>query len=246
MSRLSPQSVTAVVMAGGKGTRLRPFTTVLPKPLVPIGDMSILDIVLTRLAAFGFKEVVISTGYLAELIMAVAGDGKKYGLSIRYSHEDAPMGTAGALSLIGNLSETVVVLNGDLLTTLNFHDLLDCHAREEADVTIATYRRSVKIDFGVVEADERGHFRNFSEKPVYDMDVSMGVNVLSGEALRQVEAGKYLDMPDLILRTQSAGGKVFCFTSDCYWLDIGRIDDYGTAQEEFEERREEFLGGKLD
>jgi NDP-sugar pyrophosphorylase family protein len=244
MMDLPAKSVTAIVMAGGKGTRLRPFTTVLPKPLVPIGDMSIIEIVLRRLAAFGFENVVVSTGYLAELIMAVAGDGSKYGLNVEYSHEAEPLGTAGALGLIDNSSDPVMVLNGDLLTTLNFQELLNCHSQMQADVTIATHRREVKIDFGVVEADRDGNFISFAEKPTYNMDVSMGVNVLSRKALEQVKPGVYLDMPDLILETKATGGKVYCFNSDCYWLDIGRVDDYGVAQDEFEDRREEFLGCK--
>lgn len=235
-------STQVVLMAGGKGTRLRPFTAVLPKPLVPLGDMPIIEVLLRRLGTFSFRNITISTGYLAELIQAVCGDGSKYGVNIDYVREESPLGTAGALSLVNEMSDPVLVMNGDLLTTLNFEALVDYHVAQEADVTIATYARDVRIDFGVVEVDDNGAFVGFKEKPTYAMDVSMGVNVLSPRALALIDGEDYLDMPTLILKVRDSGGKVACYKEDCYWLDIGRLDDYSIAQQEFEEKADMFLG----
>lgn len=229
-------------MAGGKGTRLRPFTAVLPKPLVPLGDRPIIEILLRRLATFGIEDVVVSTGYLAELIMAVCGDGSRFGMKIQYSREEAPMGTAGALGLMSGLTDPVLVMNGDLLTTLNFANLLAFHEATKADVTIGTYRREVKIDFGVVDTDAAGNFAGFREKPTYQLDVSMGVNVLSKRALDHIERGVYLDMPNLILKVRSGGGKISCYREDCFWLDIGRMDDYAAAQDQYQANEGAFLG----
>ncbi len=233
---------TVVILAGGKGTRLKPFTVVLPKPLVPLGDMAVLEVLLRRLSRLGFHDVVISTGHLAELIMAVAGDGSRFGLEVRYSHEEKALGTAGPLALIEDHSDTIIVMNGDLLTTLNFSKMIQFHDAENADVTIGIYRRNVKIDFGVVETADSGDFIGFTEKPTYEMNVSMGVNILSRQALARISCGQNMDMPDLILNVRDSGGKVSCFSDECYWLDIGRVDDYAIAQESFEEHRKAFLG----
>lgn len=232
----------AVILAGGKGTRLKPFTAALPKPLVPLGDMSILEILLTRLGRLGVQEAIISTGHLAGLIRAVAGDGARFGVSISYSHEDSPLGTAGPLGLMEGLTEPTIVMNGDLLTTLDFRRLIAFHERKKADVTIATYVRNLTIDFGVVDQNKNGEFLGFKEKPKYDLNVSMGVNVLSSAAISRIGVGEYLDMPDLITRVASTGGRVCCYQEDCFWLDIGRVDDYALAQVEFEREQAKFLG----
>ena len=143
------QGIKTVILAGGKGTRLRPLTTVFPKPLVPLGDKPILEILLRQLEKSGLRDITICTGYLEELIMAVCGDGKKFGVTIRYSREDTPLGTAGPLGVLKAPSDPVLVMNGDLLTTLDFGKMLDFHHEENADITIAVYKREVKIDFGV-------------------------------------------------------------------------------------------------
>jgi NDP-sugar pyrophosphorylase family protein len=233
----------AVILAGGKGTRLRPLTAVFPKPLVPLGNRPIIEILLTRLANCGFQEVTLSTGYLAELIMAVCGDGSKYGLNITYSSEEEPLGTAAPLSLMRELTDPVIVMNGDLLTTLSFDKMLEFHNSEGADITIGCFKRDVNIDFGVVESNDRNEFVGFREKPTYHFEVSMGVNVISQAAREFIKPNQYLDMPDLILKVHQNGGKVSCYREDCYWLDIGRMDDYALAQEEFVENESKFLGG---
>jgi len=234
--------VRAIILAGGKGTRLRPLTAVFPKPLVPLGDRPILEILLSRLSKFGFKKVTLCTGYLAEMIQVVCGDGSRFGLEIEYSREEEPLGTVGPLTLLEDLTDPVIVMNGDLLTTLHFDKMLEFHEEEGADITIAAYRRDVKIDFGVILTDDLGNFMGFKEKPTFHFEVSMGVNVLSKEVIKSIAKGKYMDMPDLILKVHEQGGKVSCYREPgCFWLDIGRMDDYALAQEEFEKNRQMFL-----
>lgn len=242
MSDQSRTHVRAVVLAGGRGTRLKPLTAVFPKPLVPLGDKPIIEIVLRRLANLGFQDVTLCTGYLPELIMAVCGDGAKFGLNIEYSHEDVRLGTAGPLAGVERLTDPFIVLNGDLLTTLNFNAMLDDHTRYNADITVGVYRRDVKIDFGVVQTGPQDKFIGFQEKPTYHFEVSMGVNVISASVMEHVRPGEYLDMPDLIMRVHDSGGKIHCYREDCYWLDIGRMDDYALAQEEYAENENRFLG----
>lgn len=234
-------NVSTLLLAGGKGTRLRPLTAVFPKPLVPLGDKPIIEILLRQLANSGFKKVTLSTGYLGELIIAVCGNGEKFGLEIDYVGEDEPLGTAGPLSLINTESDPVLVMNGDLLTTLSFPKMLESHVEAKADATIALFRRDVSIDFGVIDSNDNGLFEGYREKPVFHFEVSMGIYILSRDVYKSVEPGKYLDMPDLIKRTHANGGRVNCYREDCRWLDIGRMDDYALAQEEFSNNESLFL-----
>ena len=236
------ENVRVVILAGGKGTRLRPLTAVFPKPLVPLGERPVLEILLKRLMLAGFKKVTICTGYLSELIMAVCGDGAKYGLEIDYSKEDAPLGTAGPLGLLSDLSDPVIVMNGDLLTTLDFIGMLHYHSNTGADFTLAVYPREVKIDFGVIEMSEAGVFSGYREKPTYHFDVSMGINIVGRKALGLIEPGTYLDMPDLVLETHRSGGKVSCYREQCYWLDIGRYGRLRAGAGAFREEPGELFG----
>lgn len=242
MSDTSRQDVRAVVLAGGRGTRLKPLTAVFPKPLVPLGDKPILEILLRRLANLGFKDVTLCTGHLPGLIRAVCEDGAKFGLNLEYAHEDVRLGTAGPLAGVRRLTDPFIVMNGDLLTTLNFNTMLDYHARQNADITVGVYRRDVKIDFGVVQTDSKDEFIGFQEKPTHHFEVSMGVNVIGLPVLEHVRPGEYFDMPDLIMRVHGCGGKISCYREDCYWLDIGRMDDYALAQEEYAANEKMFLG----
>jgi NDP-mannose synthase len=235
--------VRTVILAGGKGTRLRPLTAVFPKPLVPLGDKPVIEILLRRLAAFGLRDVTLCLGYLGELIQAVCGDGSKFGLRIDYVKEEQPLGTAGALSIIPNLTDPVVVLNGDLLTTLDFGRMLQFHYDEQADFTVGVFRRDVKIDFGVIDFKENGQFDGYREKPTFHFDVSMGVNVIGRTAINHVSLGQRLDMPDLVLKVHRGGGRVKCYRESCQWLDIGRMDDYAKAQDEFTQNESAFLQG---
>jgi NDP-sugar pyrophosphorylase family protein len=234
--------VRAVVLAGGRGTRLRPLTTIFPKPLVPLGDKPVLEILLRRLAAHDVRQVTLSTGYLSELLMAVVGDGGKYGVQVSYCQEEQPLGTAGPLALIRNeLTSPFLVMNGDLLTSLSFSKLLEHHHQTGADATVAVFRRDVKIDFGVIESSADGHFEGYREKPTYHFEVSMGVYAMNPSVLKHVPDGQHFDMPDLITRIHASGGRVACYREDCFWLDIGRMDDYATAQDQFEKNQGMFL-----
>lgn len=232
----------AVILAGGKGTRLRPYTNSFPKPLMPIGDLPILEIVLRQLSAAGFRDILITTGHLAEMLRLFCGDGSRWGLRIEYSHEEEPLGTAGPLAqLASDLDDHFLVMNGDLLTTMNYRRAFEAHIARGVLASISVYRREVKVDFGVIEQDPPGYLGRYVEKPTISFDVSMGINVLSRGVLRFMEPGKRLDMPDLVTRIVAAQEKVACYREDCYWLDIGRADDYEIATAEFERRRGEFL-----
>jgi len=236
----------AVLLAGGKGTRLRPFTHVFPKPLMPLGDsdpMPIIEVVLRQLARSGFRDVTIITGYLTELIEAFCGTGKRFGTRITYRREVSPLGTAGGLTLIDRPDEPVLVLNGDILTTLDFAAMHAFHIDRGAAATIASYPREVKIDFGVLEFGDDPHvLAGYREKPEFSFQVSMGLYVLNPEAWDHLTPGRALPMPDLLEAMRGDGKPVHCFRQPCYWLDIGRHDDYATANEVFVARRAEFLG----
>ena len=239
----------AILLAGGKGTRLRPYTAVLPKPLMPIGEVDplpIMEVVLRQLARFGFDEVTVITGYLTELIEAFFGDGRKFGTRITYQREVTPLGTAGGLALLDRPDESVLVINGDILTTLDFAEMYRFHVDRKASATIASYPREVKIDFGVLEFGDDPHIlTGYREKPEFSFQVSMGLYILSPLAWDYLEAGQTLQMPDLLETIRGAGQPVLCFKQPCYWLDIGRHDDYATANEVFEARRKSFLGDGL-
>jgi NDP-sugar pyrophosphorylase family protein len=231
----------AVILAGGQGTRLRPYTAVLPKPLMPIGDMPILEVVLRQLRRAGFREVTLAVSYLAELLQAYCGDGERFGLKLRYSRERGPLSTAGPLKLVPGLDQTFLVMNGDILTTLDYGELIRFHRERGAMATIATHARSVRIDFGVVEAGPDGALERYIEKPEIHYQVSMGVNVLEPAALDLIQRGESLGMPDLMLRLREAGHRVLTYSAPCLWLDIGRMEDYEAALQTFESRRAEFL-----
>ena len=228
----------AVILAGGKGTRLLPYTTVIPKPLMPVGDRPILDIIIRQLKQYGFSRVTMAVGYLAELIEAYFSDGNKYGIKIDYSREDEPLGTIGPLFQIDGLDTTFLVMNGDVLTNLDYLKLLEFHKKNHAVATIATYNKEVKIDLGILEMDEDFRLKQYIEKPTLKYHVSMGIYVFEPEIISLIEPNGYLDFPDLVQSLIKAGKKVIAFPFDGYWLDIGRQEDYARVQEEFESLRE--------
>lgn len=230
----------AVILAGGKGTRLKPFTTTIPKPLVPIDDMPILEVVLRQLKRAGFSDIILSVNHLAELLMAFFGDGIKYGLSITYCYEEEPLGTAGSLSIIDTLQDNFIIMNGDLLTSIDFKDLFNYHLKNKCDATITTYKKEVKIDLGVLKI-ENNQFIDYIEKPTYYYDVSMGIYVLSKKAVSYIPHKTKFDMPDLMLALNRSKKKICCYSGSYYWLDIGRIEDYEAAVEIFKNKRDEFL-----
>ncbi len=230
----------AIILAGGKGTRLAPYTAVLPKPLMPIGEIPILEVVIRQLAHHKIHDITLAVGYLAELLMAYCGDGSKFGVRLDYSREKQPLGTAGPISLVQNLNETFLVMNGDLLTTIDYSEMWRCHKERGAIATLASYRRDVKIDLGVIEA-EGGWVKNYIEKPTYHYAVSTGIYIFEPDVRKFMESGQYLDLPGLVLRLVHAGEKVNVYNFDGYWLDIGRHDDYESAIEEFSAHASEFL-----
>lgn len=236
----------AVILAGGKGTRLAPFTTVLPKPLMPIGDRAILDIVVRQLHSHGFTDFTIAVGYLAHLIQAVFGDGSRHDVRIGYQLEETPLGTAGPLAAIDGLDSTFLVMNGDVLTTLDYRKLMHAHRAAGNVATIATHRRIVKTEYGVLHLDsDRGEtvrVTDYEEKPELAYTVSMGVYVLEPEALEHIPSGQPFDIPDLVLALLEADRPIGSYLYDGYWLDIGRHDDYEQALEEQDEIVPRLLG----
>lgn len=231
----------AVILAGGKGARLKPYTTILPKPLMPIGDMPILEILLRQMQRAGVKEAVLTVGHLAELLRLFFQDGSRLGMDISYSYEDAPLGTAGPLSLVQGLDDTFLVANGDVLTTLPLADLLAHHRYSGALATIAMHRRQVYIDLGVIQQDDGGRVTGYIEKPTYDFMVSMGIYVFEPQVLEYIPRNVYLDFPDLVKRLIAAGEVVTGYPFDGYWQDLGRADDYERAVEDFDRMRNDFL-----
>jgi NDP-sugar pyrophosphorylase family protein len=231
----------AVILAGGLGRRLHPYTTVLPKPLMPIGDHAILEVILRQLERDGFDDIVISTGYLAELIRAYLGNRRPGKTMIRYSHEDEPLGTIGPLHLIENLADTFLVMNGDILTDLDFSLLYKAHRERGGIATIATYQRDVKIDFGVLEHDGENRIQSFREKPTYHFSVSMGVYVFDKAILSCVPKGRPFGFDDLMYDLIRREAGIFSFPYGGKWLDIGRPDDYEQAVLEFEKNRQMYL-----
>jgi len=225
----------AVILAGGKGTRLKPYTTVFPKPLMPIGDKPILEIIIRQLKSQGLTDIIITVGHLAELIMTFFGDGSKVGVNIEYFREDQPLGTAGGLGLMKEeLKDTFLMVNGDTLTTLNFSDLAKYHKGNGAIATIGLNRRRVYIDFGIVELNSANGIERYTEKPTIEHLVSMGVYAFEPRVLEYIKPGERLDFPDLVKTLILNGETVKGFLFDGYWLDIGRSEDYEKANEEIE------------
>jgi len=234
----------AVVLAGGVGARLRPYTAVLPKPLMPVGDRPILDIVLRQLHAAGIERVTIATGYLAELIEAFCADGRAYGLQIDYFREREPLGTVGALALIEDLHEPFLVMNGDVLTDMDYSRFWAAHLKNGAAATIATTTRAIEVSLGVMrfeDGEDPGRVTDYIEKPTLSYEVSMGVYAFHPRALPYIEPGVRLDFPDLIIRLMRAGEEVRAHRPRAYWLDLGRHEDYETAMAEFEAMRDRLL-----
>jgi len=231
----------AVILAGGKGTRLRPYTTILPKPLMPIDDMPIVEILLRQMKRAGIEEVVLTVGYLAEFLRLFFQDGERLGLDISYSLEERPLGTAGPLTLVDGLDDTFLVTNGDVLTNMPLGGLIAYHREQGGVATIAMQQREVNVDLGVIQLNGDAEVDDYIEKPTYDFMVSMGVYIFEPRVLRYIPHNEYLDFPDLVKSLLDAGEKVVGFPFDGYWKDLGRPDDYEQAVADFTEMRSEFL-----
>jgi NDP-mannose synthase len=234
--------VRAIILAGGRGTRLAPYTTILPKPLMPIGDMPILELLVRQLSRRGVHHVTLAVGHLASLIMAYFGHGERFGVEIEYSVEETPLGTAGPLGLIRGLDETFLVLNGDLLTDLDFTTMVAAHRSSGAAATVGIYGREVTIDLGVVETDHESMLCAYREKPSFHYDVSMGIYVFEPKVLGLIPRDERFDLPMLVQALMAAKERVLGYRHRGYWLDIGRPDDYQRAQEDYPTWRATLLG----
>jgi NDP-sugar pyrophosphorylase family protein len=231
----------AVILAGGKGTRLAPYTAVIPKPLMPVGDMPILEVVLRQLKKAGTKRVTIATGHLSHLIRTFFGNGSQLGLSIDYLVETKALGTAGPLAMLADLDEPFLVMNGDVLTDMDYRKLWAFHQKNRAAATVATHRREVKVDFGVVVTNHQHLISGYIEKPTLPYNVSMGVYLFSPEVLKFIPPNRHFDFPTLVLKLLKAKKKVASFPFSGFWLDIGRADDYARAAEFFAVHSTKFL-----
>lgn len=225
------------MLAGGLGTRLKPLTVAFPKPLVPICDTPILDIIVQQLRLAGVPRITMAVGHLAELIVAYFDNGRFDDLTIDYSREPEPLGTAGPLTLIPDLQSRFLVLNGDVLTSIDYHDLIQSHVEADAVATIASYEKEIKLDLGVLDIDERDKLRAYVEKPVHTYRVSMGIYVFEPEVLKFLGPGERCDLPELVGRILGAGKRLHVYPFKGVWFDIGRLDDYVRAVEEFETLR---------
>jgi NDP-sugar pyrophosphorylase family protein len=220
----------AVILAGGKGTRLKPYTNHFPKPLMPVGDRPILETVICQLKDVGIKDIIITTGHLSEMIRTLVGDGKKLGVSIVYSLEDSPLGTAGPLDLLReDLTEDFMLINGDVLCDLDFSAMIEFHKKNNNTATIGTTERTVFVDFGLIKINKQSEFISWEEKPTLRYFVSMGIYIFNPKALSCVPKGKFLNINDLIDTLHKNSDKVMGFVHRGYWLDIGRPEDYENA-----------------
>lgn len=231
----------AVILAGGQGTRLTPYTTVFPKPLMPIDGVPILHVVISQLREQGFSHITLAVGHMAEMLRTYFGDGSKFGVRIDYSYEEQPLGTIGALSLIEDLPNDFLVMNGDILTDLNFAEFFSYHKEKGACATIACYSKKVKIEYGTVEFNEENEIIGFREKPNLHCQVSMGVYAFNSSIPNYIQEGVYLDFPDLVHLLIEQGEMTIRFPFSGYWMDIGCHADYEKAAEDFGKMRDHFL-----
>lgn len=231
----------AVILAGGKGTRLVPYTRVIPKPLMPVGDMSILEVLLRQVKHAGVDEIILTVGHQATLLRAFFQNGEGLGMPIRFSYEDKPLGTAGPLRRIDGLDETFLVMNGDVLTTLDFNKLVEFHRQSRAVLTIAVNQREVKIDLGVLNLNSNDRVVDYIEKPTYHFDVSMGIYVFEPSVMEYIPDNEYFDFPSLVLKLIAADQLVKVFRHEGYWMDLGNLADYEQAVNDFEKMKSQFL-----
>ncbi len=224
----------AVILAGGKGTRLLPYTTILPKPLMPVGERAILEILIRQLQECGFNNLTICLGHLAHIVQSVLSNGNKFRSRITYSIEDVPLGTSGPLSLVPGLDGTFMVVNGDVLCNLDYGELIRFHRSRNASLTIATHQRTVHVDYGIVHTSG-DRLTKYEEKPVIKYQVSMGVYVFEPSVLKYIPPCTYLDFPDLVQTLLRQGEHVCQYPFDGIWFDLGRIEDFQEVHDRYED-----------
>ena len=219
----------ATILAGGEGRRLRPLTESVPKPLLPVGDKPILQLIIEQLRRDGFEQIHIATGYKGEMIESYFGDGANFGVNIRYSREDAPLGTAGPLKLIESWADgAILVVNGDILTDASFRDIYSAHKQYDPALTACTVPHSVKIPFGILEADGN-QISGIVEKPELQYDIFAGIAVVDAQAISCIPDGQPYQMTELIDRLCTNGSQVLAYPIEKLWLDIGRPEQYEEA-----------------
>jgi len=231
----------AIILAGGKGTRLKPFTISMPKPLVPVGELPILEIIIKQLVYSGFTHITITVNHMADLIIAYFGDGSKWNVKIDYSLEHKPLSTMGPLKLIKDLPENFLVMNGDVLTDIDFNQFFTSHCEQQNSFTISSYIREEKSEYGVLEVDEGMNLIGFKEKPSVKYDVSMGIYALNKIVLDYIPENIAFGFDNLMLRLLNSNIKVSIKKFEGYWLDIGRPGDYEVASDIFENNSKTFL-----
>lgn len=238
-------NMRAIILAGGKGSRLKPYTTLIPKPLVPIGgECSILELVIQQLAKEGFTHITLAVNHLVDLVMAYFGDGKKWGVLIDYSLEDKPLNTVGPLTLIGNLPEDFLVMNSDILCDLNLKEFYDEHRKKKSSISVAACSRESVIDFGVLKYDADSYLTEFYEKPVYHFDVSMGIYCFNRSVIEKLPKAQPYGFDQLMRDGIKNKQKIHIHKFNGFWLDIGRTEDYQYADEHFTEIKEKLGLGK--
>ena len=229
-------SKRAVVLAGGKGTRLKPYTITLPKPLVPVGDdMPVLEIIIRQLRSHGFDHITLAVNHMSEIIKAFFGDGSKWDIKIDYSEESKPLGTMGPLKNITDLPENFLVMNGDIITDLNYGSFHAAHSKRRSIFTISSFERNEQVDYGVITS-EKGLLKELSEKPLIKYEVSMGVYMLSKKVLDFIPKNKEFGFDQLMYKLLKNDKKVSVKKHKKYWLDIGRPSDYQTAINDYESK----------
>lgn len=231
----------AVILAGGMGARLEPYTISMPKPLVPLGDIPIVEIVVRQLKAAGVTRIVLALGHMAHSFKPFAERWERFGINIEYVLEDQPLGTAGSIALVDRLEDNFLVMNGDLLTTLDYRALFDLHTSNGAWGTIAVARREQTVDYGVIGMTAKGELAEYVEKPVIRYNVSMGIYALSRRCLEFIPPSSRFDMPDLMRAMLDAGNLVMCHPTSCYWQDIGRLSDLRQATADYIAEPRRFL-----
>lgn len=240
---MNKQEKRAIILAGGKGTRLRPYTVVLPKPLMPIGDYPILEVIVRQLVFYKFTHITMAVNHQADLIKTFFGDGSKWGIKIDYSLEEKPLSTMAPLKLIQDLPNDFLVMNGDILTDLNYEDFFETHVKNQNIFTISSFKREVKSEFGVLELNADNTLIGFQEKPIQKYDVSMGIYMVSKKAIDFIPNNTFYGFDHLMLDLMKNKKEIKIQRFKGYWLDIGKPDDYEKAIDVFEKEQRRFLRG---
>lgn len=231
----------AVILAGGKGIRLKPYTENVPKPMLTIMGYPVLEIIIRQLRHEGFREVVIAVNHLKQEIQEYFENGKKWDIKISYSEEDDPLGTAGPLKKIKNLRDDFLVVNGDILTDLRFSDFFLLHRKSGSLCTVASYAMPFSVDFGVLKIDQNNELTDYLEKPQFYYDISMGVYGVNKKILDYTPQDERFDMPHLIKKLIENNEKVTGYPHEGHWFDIGSSNDYKQAENAFKQHKSNFL-----